>query len=70
LKKHDVREISKKIDEMKFKDLKLSERGNMTYFIEVKTKKYTNRVTWSDIADVPEVKEFYKTLVKTLTQEK
>jgi len=70
LRKKDVREISKRIDEMKFKDLKLSDRGNMTYFIEVKANKFTNRVTWSDLTDVPEIKELYMTLVKTLTPEK
>ncbi len=67
--KSEIREISKRIKEMEFRELKLSERGNMTYFIEVKANEYTNRVTWSDLADVAEVKELYKTLVKTLTPE-
>ena len=69
VKKSEVREISKSIKEMEFQELKLSERGNMTYFIEVKANKYTNRVTWSDLTDVADVKELYKTLVKTLTPE-
>jgi len=67
--KSDVRKISKKIEEMKFRDIKLSDTGNMTYFIEVKTKKYNNRITWSDLTDTPEVKELYKTLVKTIITE-
>lgn len=69
LKKRDIREISKMMDEMQFRELKLSERGNMTYFIEVKANKYNNRVTWSDLTDVPEVKELYKKLIKTLIPE-
>ncbi len=67
--KSEIREISKRIKEMEFRELKLSERGNMTYFIEVKANEYTNRVTWSDLTDIAEVKELYKTLVKTLTPE-
>jgi hypothetical protein len=64
-----IRDISKQIKDLKFKDLKMSERGNMTYFIEVSANKYKNRVTWSDLTDKPEVKELYKTLVKTLITE-
>jgi len=64
-----IRDISKQIKDLKFKDLKMSERGNVTYFIEVSANKYKNRVTWSDLTDKPEVKELYKTLVKTLTTE-
>ena len=69
LAKTNIRDISKRIKEMQFKDIKLSDKGNMTYFIEVKANKYTNRVTWSDLTDTPQVKELYKTLIKTLTPE-
>jgi hypothetical protein len=54
---------------MQFSDLKLSERGNMTYFIEVKANKYKNRVSWSDLMDVPEVKELYIILAKSVTSD-
>ena len=64
-----IRDISKQIKDLEFKDIKLSEKGNMTYFIEVSANKYKNRVTWSDLTDKPEVKELYKALVKTLTKE-
>ncbi len=64
-----VREISKQIKDLQFKDIKLSEKGNMTYFIKVSANKYSNIVTWSDLTDTPEIKELYKTLVKTLTPE-
>jgi len=64
-----IRDISKHIKDLKYKDLIMSERGNVTYFIEVSANKYKNRVTWSDLTDRPEVKELYKTLVKTLTTE-
>jgi len=64
-----IRDISKHIKDLKYKDLIMSERGNVTYFIEVSANKYKNRVTWSDLTDKPEVKELYKTLVKTLTTE-
>jgi hypothetical protein len=69
LKKKYIRKISKKINEMQFSDLKLSERGNMTYFIEVKANKYKNRVSWSDLMDVPEVKELYIILAKSVTSD-
>jgi hypothetical protein len=67
--KPEARNISKQISNLHFKDIKLSEKGNMTYFIEVSAKKYRNRVTWSDITDTPQMKELYKTLAKTLTPE-
>jgi hypothetical protein len=65
--KPEIRNISKQINDLQFKDIKLSETGNMIYFIEVSANKYRNRVTWSDITDTPQMKELYQTLVKTLT---
>jgi hypothetical protein len=67
--KPEIRDISKQISDLQFKDIKLSETGNMTYFIEVSANKYKNRITWSDITDNPQIKELYKILVKTLTPE-
>jgi len=65
--KPEIRSITKQIKDLQFNDLKITETGNMTYFIEVSAKKYKNRVTWSDTTDTPQLKELYKTLVKTLT---
>lgn len=65
--KKEIRSITKQISELQFRDVKLAETGNMTYFIEVRAKDYTNRVTWSDMSDAPHIKELYKILVTTLT---
>jgi len=67
--KGDIRNITQQIKDLQFQNIKIAETGNMTYFVEVRAKKYTNRVTWSDITDAPQLKELYKTLVKTLTAE-
>jgi hypothetical protein len=64
--KPEIRSITKQINDLQFQDIKMAETGNMTYFIEVRAKKYKNKVTWSDITDAPQLKELYKTLVKTL----
>jgi hypothetical protein len=65
--KPEIRSITKQINDLQFKDLKVAETGNMTYFIEVSAKNYKNRVTWADTTDAPQLKELYKTLIRTLT---
>lgn len=60
---HDVLGI---IAKMGFQNTTFSEKGNMTYFIEIKTNDYTHKVTWADNSDAPEIKNLYKTLVRFL----
>lgn len=62
----EIENIEKQIAELNFKDIELNEKGNMTYFIEVQTSTYENRITWSDQTQNDSIKQFYKSLVKTL----
>src|SRR3972149_12196093 len=57
--------ISNQLADMKFDNIKFLENGNMTYHIEVLTHKYENKVTWSDQSQADNLKQLYKTLVKT-----
>ena len=62
----EIQSINKQLAELDFENLKLNEKGNMTYFIEVHTSTYKNRITWSDQTQNDTIKQFYKSLVKTL----
>jgi len=68
ISKADLRSISNTIKDINFFNLNFSEKGNMTYFIEIKSADATHKVTWTDISLTPELKEFYKTLAGTLKQ--
>jgi len=68
ISKKEAWNISKTLKEIDFYNLKLTEKGNMTYFIEVKSEGSVNKVSWTDSSQSPEIKEFYKTLVSTLKQ--
>jgi hypothetical protein len=70
ISKKDARNISKTIREIDFFNLNLSDKGNMTYFIEVKSDGSVNKVSWTDSSQSPEIKEFYKTLVSTTLKQK
>ncbi|MFC0877828.1 hypothetical protein ACE01N_14615 [Saccharicrinis sp. FJH2] len=58
--------ISKHLKKIDFEHIQNDTKGNMTYFIEVVTKDYQNKATWSDASSDPVLKEFYSELVKTL----
>jgi hypothetical protein len=62
----EIENIEKQIVELNFENIKLNEKGNMTYFIEVETSTYKNRITWSDQTQNDSIKQFYKSLAKTL----
>lgn len=62
----EIESIEKQIVELNFEKLELNEKGNMTYFIELQTSTYKNRIIWSDQTQNDSIKLFYKTLVKTL----
>ncbi|OQA99223.1 MAG: hypothetical protein BWY22_00491 [Bacteroidetes bacterium ADurb.Bin217] len=62
----EIKNIEKQIVELNFKDIKLYENGNMTYFIEIQTSTYKNRITWTDQTQNDSIKQFYKSLVKLL----
>jgi len=66
ISRSEIRNISGIISKIDFYNLKYSETGNMTYYIEVKGADTSNKVTWSDNSATPELKEFYKTLISTL----
>jgi hypothetical protein len=68
ISKADMRNITKTIKEIGFSNLNISEKGDLTYFIEIKTTDSIHKVTWTDVSETPELKEFYKTLVATLKQ--
>ena len=68
LDKKTFKEIYHQIDAIHFKDLKVNEPGNMTYFIEVKTKTFENKASWNDTTDEDQLKTLYKTLVSILKQ--
>lgn len=58
--------ISKHLKNIDFQNINSDTKGNMTYFIEVTTTDYQHKVTWSDEASDPVLKEFYAKLVETL----
>ena len=58
--------ICKQLLDMTFENIEFSEKGNMTYHIEVSTPKYENKVTWTDQSQADNLKELFKALVKTL----
>lgn len=66
LRNCEIKNINKKIAELNFENIKLNEKGNMTYFIEVQTDTYENRITWSDQTQKDCIEQFYKSLVKKL----
>lgn len=66
ISKKERRNIAGIITKIDFYNIKISENGNMTYFIEIKGNESVNKVTWSDNSQTPELKEFYKTLAETL----
>jgi len=68
ISKAELRSISSTLKDIDFLNLNFSEKGNMTYFIEIKSADTTHKVTWTDTSLTPELKEFYKTLAGTLKQ--
>lgn len=68
IKKPEINDISEFIKIIDFKNIKISDKGNFTYFIEIETNGLMNRTTWTDSSQAPELKELYKKLVKTLTK--
>jgi hypothetical protein len=66
LRKSEIARIEKQIEELNFEKLELNEKGNMTYFIELQTSTFKNRVMWSDQTQNDSIKQLYSSLVKTL----
>lgn len=62
----EVQKLSNRINEIRFQDLSLTDKGNLTYYLMVTTNKYSNKVTWSDETASPEIKNIYQILVRTL----
>ena len=65
IKKSQLRKIDQKLDALNYQTISLEEVGNMTYFIEVKSDDSSNKVTWTDLTDHPEIKELYNALIST-----
>jgi hypothetical protein len=65
----DIRNISETINKINFYNLEYSEKGNITYFIEIKSADSQHKITWSDNTETPELKDFYAILVTTLKPE-
>ncbi|MBU1013390.1 MAG: hypothetical protein KKG99_10310 [Bacteroidetes bacterium] len=66
ISRKEIKRITNYVKEIGFQNLKFTERGNMTYFIEIKSNIRTHKVTWTDGSKSPELVEFYKVLVNTL----
>lgn len=66
--KAEIKDILDFIKIIDFKNIKISDKGNYTYFIEMETEGLMNRTTWTDSSQAAELKEFYKKLAKTLTK--
>ncbi|MBN2164656.1 MAG: hypothetical protein JW717_00095 [Marinilabiliaceae bacterium] len=62
----EIKNIDRQIVELEFENLKLRDKGNMTYFIEVQTSNFINKITWTDQTQNDSVRQLYKNLVKTL----
>lgn len=62
----EIEQIDKSIASLDFEHLELNETGNMTYFIEIKSQTYSNKVTWTNQTECDSLKQLYKTLIKTL----
>ena len=60
-----ILEIDHKLNTLDFKTISLEEVGNMTYFIEVNSNDYSNKITWTDLTDNLGIKDLYKTLIST-----
>lgn len=69
ISKADFRNISETINKINFYSLEYSEKGNITYFIEIKSAESHHKITWSDNTETPELKDFYTILVTTLKPE-
>jgi len=52
-----------------FRDLKLNDPGNMTYFIRVVTLEYDNEVKWHDSSDMQGLAMIYNALMETTLKE-
>jgi len=68
ISKKQMKEIVAVFDAMDFRNLKLNEPGNMTYFVDVRYESWENRVQWSDITDYEQVKNLYKLLLNTINK--
>jgi hypothetical protein len=66
ISKSDIQRINTLINDQKFYDINCSEKGNMTYFIEIKSADRNNKVSWTETSNENGLKDLYKELVKTL----
>lgn len=70
LDKPELRRIGQDLEDLEIGSLDLTDRGNMTYFLKVKSEEGEEQVTWTDNTIHPGVKEFYQLLVSTLQSPK
>ena len=63
LKKGKTKKVFKQAYKLGLDTLVLNEPGNMTYFIELKSEAFDNKLKWSKDKGVAEVTEFYTTLI-------
>lgn len=70
IKKSQLRKIDQKLNTLNYQTISLDEVGNMTYFIEVKSDDYSNKVTWTDLTDQPDIKALYNVLISTFLKPK
>lgn len=64
--KKEVKKIKEHLQSIEFEKLKINESGNLTYFINVRTKDYENKVRWNDNSQNTELQYTYKMLIETL----
>jgi len=70
IKRSRLKAIQAGLDSLHIETMDLDEVGNMTYFLEVISDSVTYRVTWTESSEHPAIKDFYKTLVSTLPNQK
>ncbi|PKP32690.1 MAG: hypothetical protein CVU00_11540 [Bacteroidetes bacterium HGW-Bacteroidetes-17] len=66
ISRKEIKKISNHIKKIGFHSLSIDERGNMTYFIDIKSNANIHKVIWTDNSKSPELVELYKILVNTL----
>jgi len=65
LKKTDTRKIFNEAHKLGLDTLKLNSPGNMSYFIQIKSKTLNNKIVWANDGSQTQyqINEFYKTLI-------
>ena len=66
ISRKQMKDIEELLDSVDFKNLKMTETGNMTYFMHAKFKSWENKVQWTDISENEQLKNIYKKLLSTI----